>query len=114
MTEKVAIRPDRLFIIPPQRDLRVLRGEFHLAPISKPRDWLDVITVIFRSLDKYWTGRLIAEIVLGIDGAEALSAVRGTGGVAVAQKLGTAEQPDVQRRRRDRSANHYAVTDRNS
>jgi len=96
-TEKLAIRPNRVFIIPPQRDLHVLRGEFRLKPISKPRGWPDVITVFLRSLAEHWSGRLIAVIVSGFDGdgAEALSAIRAVGGVTIAQKLDTATQPDM-------------------
>jgi two-component system, chemotaxis family, protein-glutamate methylesterase/glutaminase len=37
ITERLLIRPDRVFIIPPQRDLHVRDGEFRLKPISKPR-----------------------------------------------------------------------------
>ena len=49
ITEKLVIRPNHVFIIPPQRDLHVLDGEFRLKPISKPRGWPDVITVFLRS-----------------------------------------------------------------
>ena len=48
ITEGLVIRPNRVFIIPPQRYLHVLRGEFRLKPISKPRGWPDVITVFLR------------------------------------------------------------------
>src|SRR5450631_2500354 len=49
ITERLLIQPDRVFIIPEQRDLHVLEGEFRLKPISKPRGWPDVITVFLRS-----------------------------------------------------------------
>src|SRR6202790_2431057 len=45
ITEGLLIQPNRVFIIPAQRDLHVLDGEFRLKPISKPRGWPDVITV---------------------------------------------------------------------
>jgi two-component system, chemotaxis family, protein-glutamate methylesterase/glutaminase len=53
-------RGDKVFIIPAQRDLHVLDGEFRLEPISKPRGWPDVITVFLRSLTEHWGGQLIA------------------------------------------------------
>jgi two-component system, chemotaxis family, protein-glutamate methylesterase/glutaminase len=56
ITERLLIRPNHVFIIPPQRDLHVLDGEFRLKPISKPRGWPDVITVFLSSLTKHWTG----------------------------------------------------------
>src|SRR6202795_2629784 len=68
ITERLLIQPTRVFIIPEQRDLHVLDGEFRLKPISKPRGWPDVITVFLRSLTQHWGGKLIAVIVSGYDG----------------------------------------------
>src|SRR5664279_3826087 len=39
ITESLLIEPNRVFIIPENRDLHVLDGEFRLKPISKPRGW---------------------------------------------------------------------------
>ena len=97
ITEKLLIQPDHVFIIPEQRDLHVLDGEFRLAPISKPRGWPDVITVFLRSLTENWDGKLIAVIVSGYDGdgAAALRGIREAGGIVIAQKLETAAHPDM-------------------
>jgi chemotaxis response regulator CheB len=86
-----------VFIIPAQRDLHVLAGEFRLKPISKPRGWPDVITVFLRSLTHHWNGKLIAVIVSGFDGdgAAALCGIKEVGGITIAQKLETAAQPDM-------------------
>src|SRR6202163_495398 len=43
ITERLIIQPNHVLIIPAQRDLHVLDGEFRLEPISKPRGWPDVI-----------------------------------------------------------------------
>jgi two-component system chemotaxis response regulator CheB len=97
ITEKLQIQPNRVFIIPEQRDLHVLDGEFRLKPISKPRGWPDVITVFLRSLTEHWDGKLIAVIVSGYDGdgAAALCGIREAGGTTIAQRLDTARQPDM-------------------
>ena len=97
ITEKLDIQPNHVFIIPEQRDLHVLDGEFRLKPISKPRGWPDVITVFLRSLTENWDGKLIAVIVSGYDGdgAAALCCIKEVGGVTIAQKLDTATQPDM-------------------
>jgi chemotaxis response regulator CheB len=97
ITEGLFIEPNHVFIIPSQRDLHVLAGEFHLEPISKPRGWPDVITVFLRSLTQHWNGKLIAVIVSGYDGdgAAALCGVREVGGITIAQKPSTAKQPDM-------------------
>jgi chemotaxis response regulator CheB len=97
ITEKLLIEPNHVFIIPEQRDLHVLDVEFRLKPISKPRGWPDVITVFLRSLTKHWDGKLIAVIVSGYDGdgAAALCGIKAAGGITIAQKLDTAQQPDM-------------------
>ena len=97
ITERLLIEPNHVFIIPEQRDLHVLDGEFRLKPISKPRGWPDVITVFLRSLTKFWDGKLIAVIVSGYDGdgAAALSGIKEVGGITIAQKPETAKQPDM-------------------
>jgi chemotaxis response regulator CheB len=54
ITDRLDIKPNHVFIIPEQRDLHILDGEFRLKPISKPRGWPDVITVFLRSLTHRW------------------------------------------------------------
>ena len=97
ITERLVIEPNRVFIIPENRDLHVEDGEFHLKPISKPRGWPDVITVFLKSLTACWDGKLIAVIVSGYDGdgAAALCGIKDVGGITIAQKLSTASQPDM-------------------
>jgi chemotaxis response regulator CheB len=97
ITERLVIKPNHVFIIPENRDLHVLEGEFRLKPISKPWGWPDVITVFLRSLAENWDGKLIAVIVSGYDGdgAAALRDIKEVGGITIAQKLDTASQPDM-------------------
>jgi chemotaxis response regulator CheB len=97
ITEGLVPRPNHVFIIPPQRDLHVLHGEFRLKPISKPRGWPDVITVFLNSFTSHWDGKLIAVIVSGYDGdgAAALCRIRDAGGITIAQRLETAQQPEM-------------------
>ena len=97
ITERLVIRPNHVFIIPDNRDLHVLGGQFQLKPISKPKGWSDVITVFLRSMAEHWDGKIIAVIVSGFDGdgAEALCEIKKVGGITIAQKLDTAGQPDM-------------------
>jgi chemotaxis response regulator CheB len=97
ITESLIIEPNHVFIIPEQRDLHVLDGEFRLKPISKPRGWPDVITVFLRSLTEHWDGKLIAVIVSGYDGdgAAAMCGIKEVGGITIAQKPDTAVQPEM-------------------
>ncbi|WP_426041544.1 chemotaxis protein CheB [Brevundimonas sp. TWP2-3-4b1] len=97
ISDRLVVRPNCVFIIPENRDLHVLNGEFRLEPISKPRGWPDVITVFLRSLTENWSGKLVAVIVSGFDGdgAAALCGIREVGGITIAQKIDTAVQPDM-------------------
>ena len=97
ITDNLLVQPNRVFIIPANRDLHVEGGVFHLRPISKPNGWPDVITVFLRSLAAHWGGQLIAVIVSGYDGdgAAALCSIREAGGITIAQKPSTAIQPDM-------------------
>jgi chemotaxis response regulator CheB len=97
ITERLLIQPNRVFIIPANRDLHIDNGEFRLMPISRPRGWPDVITVFLRSLTEYWDGKLVAVIVSGYggDGAAALCGIQDVGGIPIAQKPDSATQPDM-------------------
>ena len=97
ITERLLIEPNHVYIIPENRYLQVLDGEFRLQPLSKPRGSPDVITVFLRSLTQNWDGKLIAVIVSGYgsDGAAALCGIKEVGGITFAQKLETAAQPDM-------------------
>ena len=97
ITDNLSIEPNRVFIIPANRDLHVDDGDFRLEPISKPRGWPDVITVFLRSMTRCWDGKLVAVIVSGYDGdgAAALCGIQQVGGITIAQKLSTARQPDM-------------------
>ncbi len=97
ITERLCIQPNHVFIIPANRDLHILHGEFRLKPISKPRGWPDVITVFLCSLVQHWDGKLVAVIVSGLDGdgAAALSSIKQVGGITIAQSPETAVKPDM-------------------
>ena len=97
ITERLHIQPNHVFIIPEQRDLHVLDGEFRLKPTSKPTGWPNVITLFLRSLTEHWDGKLIAVIVSGYDGdgAAALCGIKEVGGITIAQKFDTAGRPDM-------------------
>ncbi len=97
ISENLVIVPNRVFIIPANRDLSVSKVGFHLSPISKPRGWPDVITVFLKSLAANWDGRIVAVIVSGLDGdgAEALRGIKEVGGITIAQLPSTAKRPDM-------------------
>lgn len=98
ISDELVIVPNRVFIIPANRDLHVdAAGAFQLEPISKPRGWPDVITVFLHSLAQHWQGQIVAVIVSGLDGdgAVAMRSIKQVGGITIAQLPSTAKQPDM-------------------
>jgi len=97
ITERRYIQPNSVFIIPGNCDLHILNGKFWILPKSKIFGWPDVITIFLRSITRNWNGKIIAVIVSGLaaDGAAALHGIREMGGITIAQKPDTAEQPEM-------------------
>lgn len=97
ITDGMWIRPNRVFVIPAKHDLHILDGKFQLKPISKPWGWPDIISVCLCSLARHWRGKLVAVIVSGYDGdgAAALRQIKGVGGITIAQRVDTANHPDM-------------------
>jgi two-component system chemotaxis response regulator CheB len=97
ISEGMLIQPDHIYVSPGERDVHIRDGAFGLKPISKPTGWPDVITVLFRSLTKHWSGRLIAVIYSGYggDGASALQGLKESGATVIAREASSADQPDM-------------------
>ncbi len=97
ITDGLEVVPDCVFIIPEKSDLHLRDGAFRLLPVSKTRGWPNVITVFLASLARHWQGKVIAVIVSGYDGdgAAALRSIKEAGGITIAQRLETAEHPDM-------------------
>ena len=97
ITAKLVLEPNRVYVIPENRDLHVLDGSFLLLPVSKTLGWPNVITIFLQSLARHWHGKLIAIIVSGYDGdgAAALCEIKAVGEITIAQKSGAARVPSM-------------------
>ncbi len=91
------IQPNRIYVIPPNCDLTMRDGAFHLSTLSKGHGWPIVITLFLESLAREWRGEVIAVILSGLDsdGSKALQSVKDMGGITFAQKVETAEHADM-------------------
>jgi two-component system CheB/CheR fusion protein len=91
--------PNHVYIVPPGHDATLKDGVFQLSPLSKEHGWPTVITIFLESLGREWKGPAIAVILSGMDsdGADALQSIKAAGGITFAQKMETAEQPDMPR-----------------
>ncbi len=95
----VAVRPDCVYIIPPGRDMAYLNGALHLLEPASARGHRMPIDFFFRSLAANLHERAIAVVLSGTgsDGTLGVRAVKGEGGMAMAQSPGSAEYDGMPR-----------------
>jgi len=87
------VQPDCIYIIPPGRDMAFLNGALHLLEPSAPRGQRLPIDFFFRSLAEDQHDRAIAIVLSGTgsDGTLGVRAIKGEGGMVMAQKPESAE-----------------------
>lgn len=83
----VVVQPNSIYIIPPGRDMAFLNGTLHLLEPMAPRGQRLPIDFFFRSLAQDQHERAIGIILSGTgsDGTLGLRAIKGEGGMAMAQ-----------------------------
>lgn len=81
------IRPNCIYVIPPNRDMAILHGALHLMEPSARRGLRLPIDFFFRSLSEDQGERAIGIVLSGTgsDGTLGLKAIKGEGGMAMAQ-----------------------------
>ncbi len=81
------VKPNCTYIIPPGRDMAFLNGTLHLLEPSIPRGQRLTIDFFFRSLAQDQHERAIGVILSGTgsDGSQGLLAIKGEGGMVMAQ-----------------------------
>jgi chemotaxis response regulator CheB len=93
------VRPGRLYVAPPGRELTLYGGAFVLHGLAKPRGEPTVLSVFLESLAREWRGPAVAVILsgMGADGADALHSIKAAGGLTFAQAPDTALYPGMPR-----------------
>ncbi|MFO7535867.1 MAG: chemotaxis protein CheB [Kiritimatiellia bacterium] len=93
------VQPNCAYIIPPNRDMAFLNGKLHLMEPSAPRGQRLPIDFFFRSLAQDQHERAICVVLSGTgsDGALGVRAIKGEGGMAMAQSPATAEYDGMPR-----------------
>ena len=91
------VEPGHVYVIPPSGELQIAAGTLHLRPSANPQARRAVIDRFFRSLAADQRERATAIVLsgTGTDGTLGLAAVKGEGGVTVAQSPETAAHPDM-------------------
>jgi two-component system CheB/CheR fusion protein len=87
------VEPDRVYVIPPGKDLSILRGTLHLMPLAAPRGLNLPIDFFFRSLAEDQQERSIGVVLsgMGSDGTLGLRAIKEKAGAAFVQSLDSAK-----------------------
>ncbi|HTJ79624.1 MAG TPA: chemotaxis protein CheB [Rariglobus sp.] len=93
VTDRIRIRPDRVYVIPPNHDLSVLHGTLHLLTPVAARGLRLPIDSFFRSLADDQRERSIGVVLsgMGSDGTLGLKAIKEQAGLVLVQDPSTAK-----------------------
>ncbi|MGM0768301.1 MAG: chemotaxis protein CheB [Pseudomonadota bacterium] len=91
--QDMPIHADSVYVIPPNRELRVVNDALRLDEPAQPRGLRLPINVLFSSLASAQSERAIAVVLsgMGSDGTLGLQAIRATGGLTVVQAPASAQ-----------------------
>ena len=89
----MAVQPNYVYVIPPGHDMALLNGTLQLLEPTEPRGHQLPIDFFFRSLAQDQHQRAIGVVLSGTgsDGTLGIRAIKGEGGMVIAQKTETAE-----------------------
>ena len=93
VVEGAVVRPNRIYIIPPNKDMRIAQGRLRLADFSAPRGARSPIDYFLKHLAEDQESKVIAVIMsgMGTDGTLGVKAVKDHMGIAMAQDPATAK-----------------------
>jgi two-component system CheB/CheR fusion protein len=99
VTDGITVEPSHAYIIPPNRDMTLLDGRLYLNEPAAPRGLRLPIDFFFKSLARDQRDRAICVVLSGTgsDGALGLKAIKGEGGMAMAQDPATTEYDGMPR-----------------
>ena len=98
--DKMKVKPDCTYIIPPNKDMALVDGELRLTSPATVRSGIRLpIDFFFRSLAEQQRDRAICVVLSGTgsDGTLGLRAIKGEGGMAMAQTPETTEHDGMPR-----------------
>jgi chemotaxis methyl-accepting protein methylase/archaellum component FlaC len=91
--DRTKVRPNHVYVIPPNKDMSILHGVLHLLPPAAPRGLRLPIDFFFRSLAEDQREHSIGVILsgMGSDGTLGLRAIKEKAGVVLVQQPDTAK-----------------------
>ena len=99
VTDRTKVRPDCVYVIPPNKDMSILRGVLHLFEPHEPRGLRLPIDYFLRSLAQDQHEHSIGVILsgMGSDGTQGLRAIKENAGVVLVQDPATAKYDSMPR-----------------
>ena len=93
VTDRLKVEPDRVYIIPPNKDMSILHGVLHLLPPMAPRGLRLPIDFFFRSLADDLREHSVGVILsgMGSDGTLGLRAIKEKAGAVFVQEPASAK-----------------------
>lgn len=93
VTDRMEVKPNCVYVIPPNKDMSILHGLLHLFEPVSPRGLRLPIDFFFRSLAEDRQTECIGVILsgMGSDGTLGLRAIKGQAGLVLAQEPATAK-----------------------
>ncbi|MDO8278831.1 MAG: chemotaxis protein CheB [Burkholderiaceae bacterium] len=87
------LRPDSVYVIPPDRELTVVKGLLHLEHSTQPRGVRQRIDLLFESIARDQGAQAIGVVLsgMGADGTLGLQAIKRQGGLTLAQEPASAQ-----------------------
>jgi two-component system, chemotaxis family, CheB/CheR fusion protein len=91
--QNMRVKPNCVYVIPPNAELSIVKGALHLASPAEPRGMRLPINILFSSLAATQGERAIAVVLsgMGSDGTLGLQAIKAVGGLTVVQQPDTAQ-----------------------
>lgn len=95
--EGMAVEPNKVYVIPANRDMTINSGQLHLEEPQAPRGMRHTIDIFLRSLATDMGENAIAVILsgTGTDGTQGVKAVKEAGGIVVVQEEASAKYPGM-------------------
>ena len=108
VTDRTRVRPNCVYVIPPNKDLSIFKGVLHLLDPAMPRGQRLPIDSFFRALAADCEERAIGVILsgMGSDGTQGLLAIKQRAGLTLVQDPATAQHNGM-----PHSAVHAGVAD---
>ncbi|MFO7619693.1 MAG: chemotaxis protein CheB [Bacteroidales bacterium] len=93
VSDRMAVKPDTVYVIPPNKSMSILKGLLHLLEPMESRGLRLPIDFFFRSLADDLHGQSVGVILsgMGSDGSSGLRAIKEKNGIVMVQEPATAQ-----------------------